>query len=512
MQKKFRKLCLALSALFVAAIALSACEQPLTDGSASKNSIENSINDGSSSWAQNGDGSFSGGQNSDGSSSLTNDSSLENGASSFEGENESSNGDSAGDTSDSSVNSSAADSSTDEEQEDREAWAIVDALYALDIGEYLDGTYVLTGTVIDITKSGKKTVVHIVVRGREDKPVQCYNLQGTGVSSLQEGDVITVQGELTNYQGKFEFDNGCVLLSGGNAELPPSGGDPYANVSKATFYANYTPAKDGTDAYYRSLHGFMSGELTVPDQAPTLARNRPKSGNSFLKNKDFGFSENGKAYTVVDEHGMPSFTIYQGGGYITLEEVAAYVYAFGTYPANYTTDKNPSPSNSLWGEYLRANHTRFSGDTDKYPYEPELPNISGCGGKLQYYEMDLGTTGTDCDPSYEIKTYNDGSEITRGAARIVYGKNDLNGNGIYETGELHVFYTYNHYNDFQEYLNYEGGWGERFGNITGGGTLSSKKDYNPTSYVSVIWQSFSATPYATCAIPEDYKALLKAYI
>ena len=49
----------------------------------------------------------------------------------------------------------------------------------------------------------------------------------------------------------------------------------------------------------------------------------------------------------------------------------------------------------------------------------------------------------------------------------------------------YLFYTYNHYNDFQEYLNYEGGWGEIFGNITGGGKISSKYDYNPTPYVKV---------------------------
>ena len=52
--------------------------------------------------------------------------------------------------------------------------------------------------------------------------------------------------------------------------------------------------------------------------------------------------------------------------------------------------------------------------------------------------------------------------------------------------EKYVFYTYNHYNDFCEYLNYYGGWGETFGNITGGGTISSKTDYNPTAYVPVV--------------------------
>ena len=107
--------------------------------------------------------------------------------------------------------------------------------------------------------------------------------------------------------------------------------------------------------------------------------------------------------------------------------------------------------------------------------------------------MDIGTTGTDCDPSYSAVIYNNGSSITRGAARIVYTWNDLNGNRMADsTDVIYVFYTYNHYNDFQEYLNYYGGWGEMFGNITGGGTISSKYDYNPTDYVPVVAALISA--------------------
>ena len=61
---------------------------------------------------------------------------------------------------------------------------------------------------------------------------------------------------------------------------------------------------------------------------------------------------------------------------------------------------------------------------DKYPYEPELPNIDGGSGELKYYEIDFGTTGTDCDPSYPSVIYNDGKVITRGAARLVYTRWD----------------------------------------------------------------------------------------
>ena len=406
------------------------------------------------------------------------------------------------DTTSTGGNSSTADGSsssgngnTDGELPDvefnEEHMLIVDQAYALDDGEVLGSGYTLTGkiTKIDTPSNGSYICLTFAVPGRESYPIYCYKLQGDGIDTLQVGDTVTVYGKIKNYQGIVEFDKNCLLTDYVSLNpLPDITADPYANMTASEFYANYTVAKDNTDAYYRSLHGFMSGNLTVPDQAPTLSAYRPKNGDKYVRNSEMLLSEDGTTYTVVDAYGNEAFEIYRDGAYITLEEVAAYVYAFGAPPKNQTTSKNADPSNSIWGEYLRLNHTAFSGDTSKYPYEPVLPNISGCGGDLKYYEMDIGTTGTTCDPSYTAALYNNGYTITRGAARIVYGKNDLNGNGVYEIGEFHVFYTYNHYNDFQEYLNYEGGWGETFGNITGGGTISSKYDYNPTEYVEVSLQ------------------------
>lgn len=269
--------------------------------------------------------------------------------------------------------------------------------------------------------------------------------------------------------------------------------DPYENVTKEEFYANYTKASSSQDAYFRTLHGFMSGDISDQDQEPTLAEYQPKINGKLVRNTSSLYSEDGNTYYIVDGYGNIVNQIYRGGGYVTLEEVAAYVLAFGDIPANYISKKSATPSTNVWGEYLRLNHSLFSGSTSKYPYEPELPNISGCGGDLYYYEIDLGTTGTDCDPSYAVVEYNNGYKITRGAARIVYSRYDANKDNIIDINEKYVFYTYNHYNDFQEYLNYEGGWGEMFGNITGGGTLSSKTDYNPTSYVEVERTNFVLT-------------------
>ena len=271
--------------------------------------------------------------------------------------------------------------------------------------------------------------------------------------------------------------------------------DPYVGVSKADFYANYTTACCYTDAMYRTEHFLMSGTLDVPGQYATVSSYQPTENGLLIRNTDCYYEDDGNTYVIVDAWGKEVLRVYKGAAYITLEEVAAYMFAFGgsetDLPANYTSKKNTKPQNSPWGQYLRLNHSYFKGDTNKYPYEPELPNISGCGGTAQYYEMDIGTTGTDTGPGYPVKLYNDGNIITRGAARLVYTRQDLNRNGVYEEDEVFVFYTANHYNDFREYLNYFGGWGEIFGNETGGGKLSDNNNCNPTPYVPTAYISFA---------------------
>lgn len=274
-----------------------------------------------------------------------------------------------------------------------------------------------------------------------------------------------------------------------------SASDPYEGMSREAFYANYTPASSYEDAQYRSRHGFLSGSLEVPGQYFQRADYQPMVNGVYIRNTDCYYTDNGNTYVVTDGYGNEVMRIYRGGGYITLEEVAAYMYAFGgtsdDLPANYTSKKSGKPASSIWGEHLRLNHSYFKNDPSRYPYEPKLPAIAGSiGGTLQYYEMDIGTTGTET-PGYKPKPYNNGTTITRGSARLVYTRQDVNENGIYEENEVYVFYTHNHYNDFTEYLNYYGGWGETFGNITGGGVFDSKTQCNPTLYPQTMYDSFS---------------------
>ena len=372
---------------------------------------------------------------------------------------------------------------------------------ALDIAEGCTSVssekYYIVATITDIAnlKKGEMTVSDetgsILLYGTTDADGAYL----TG-SNIQVGDVVLVYGPLLNYKGYTpEFKDAKILdwYTPGDSDLPDEN-DPYVGVDADDFYANYCPATSYEDANYRSKHGLLSGTLGVQDQEPTISDYQPKSDGKFIRNNEYLFSADGNTYYVVDCYGEVVMEIYKGGAYIMLEEVAAYVFAFGEPPANQTSSKETSPTSSKWGKHLRLNNTYFSGDTSRYPYEPVLPGISGCGGNIRYYEMDIGTTGTDCDPRYTAALYNNGYSITRGAARIVYTYEDTNRNRIIDLDERYVFYTYNHYNDFQEYLNYFGGWGEMFGNITGGGSISSKYDYNPTPYVPVVHASLKANP------------------
>ena len=385
---------------------------------------------------------------------------------------------------------------------------------------------IATVSVISSLKNGEMTITDGV------DSIYVYrstDASGASLSSsdLAVGDILIIYGTLRNYKGTLELEKAQIIdfytpgvdvparpddgdnddnTGSGDTEI---GGTPGENVggslavdeqARAEFYGDSDPADSYEEALQRSKQGILSGATTVPAAAPNIAGYRPTQSGSFIRNSNSYYVDD-NTYVVVNAYGLEVFRVYRGGGYITLDEVAAYVYAFGDVPANYVSSKNTKPTSSIWGEYLRLNHSAFSGSTTNYPYEPELPNISGCGGYMYYYEIDIGTTGTDTGNGYEVRIYNNGTSIVRGAARIVYTFSDYDRDGVVENDEKYVFYTYNHYNDFQEYLNYYGGWGKMFGNVTGGGTLSSKYDYNPTPYIPTILAPISA---GTIAYADSY--------
>ena len=231
-------------------------------------------------------------------------------------------------------------------------------------------------------------------------------------------------------------------------EIVEESANPYRGVDVDDFYRDYVPASSSSDAYFRSLEGLMSGDIEIPGKKPEKDPNSPKEGDTYVKNGTLLYEDDGSTYCLLDYEGNLVSYIYRSGAYVTLEEVAAYIYAFQDIPPNYDSDKEASPLSSMWGEYLRVNHSYFSGDTSRYPYEPELPHIEGCpGGYLTYYELDIGTTGSGYSG-----LYNDGYDIDRGAARIVYARYDEDDSLVDGGEDHHLFYTYNHYNDKNYYV------------------------------------------------------------
>lgn len=247
--------------------------------------------------------------------------------------------------------------------------------------------------------------------------------------------------------------------------------DPYIGVSRSDFYSNYKEATSYLDAMYRTQHGFISGSIEYTSHIPSA--NALYEGNTFVKfnNYSYGYNADNEviSYDINTKDGVYK-TIYKGAAYIALEEVAAYILAFGEVPPNSNYEKNKGKNDSIekWGEYGRVNVGQYRNDVSAYPNEPELPTKDSKGNLYQYIETDFG-----------LRDYNNGSKITRGTYRIVFTGKYKNGSNILDVNERYVFYTYNHYEDFQEYLNYYNGWGERFGYQTG-------NEISPTPYIEAL--------------------------
>ena len=252
--------------------------------------------------------------------------------------------------------------------------------------------------------------------------------------------------------------------------------DPYVSVSTDEFYSNYTEALSYEDANYRTKHYLMSGSIEDEDRyylptEYTLDTVYKVSDTTLTYRSDNTY----ESYTINYTDGT-SDTIFYGGAYVSLNEVCAYIYAFGEVPpnSNYTAKKK-SQSVKDWNKYGRCNIGGYSNDTTKYKFEPELPTKSASGYSYKYTETDFGSTGGFMLGGRKQSEYNNGSNITRGTCRIVFTNNAKS------IEDRHVFYTYNHYNDFQEYLNYGGGFGTRFGNESNGGSYNNGS--NPSSYI-----------------------------
>ncbi len=254
--------------------------------------------------------------------------------------------------------------------------------------------------------------------------------------------------------------------------------DPYKNINVSDFYENYKPATSYEDAYFRSKHYLLSGEYLKEDGSLPDNRDHPKDSNGKYYRHAlarFDVNQDGEyvAYTInsLDGH---DYKIFSCGIYVSMNDVAAYLYAFNNIPVNYNTGTGSKEKEEVvaqYGEFGRLNFGYYSGpSSSRFQYEPYL---EGQDDKTIYYrEIDYGaTTGSN--------QYIKGTSISRNTFRFLLGYAT---NSSYTTQTTmqnrHVYYTHNHYNDFSEYLNYYNGFGKTFGNVTAGNKINQ---YNPSN-------------------------------
>ena len=260
-----------------------------------------------------------------------------------------------------------------------------------------------------------------------------------------------------------------------DTDIPTS--DPYVGVDRDDFYNNdYQPSTSYEDAQYRTKHHLISGELHYSENIDHLPlENGINTTGKYVRltNANYEYDEKGqfKSYTINSLDGE-SKKIYYNAGYVSMEEVAAYLLAFGEVPPNnHYSSKGNARNQAIrdWGRMGRCNYGRFYGN-GRPGVEPPLPD----NDRQDFVETDFG-----CHKFSTQGEYNDGIALTRGMCRFVFTKFESEP----DITKRRVFYTYNHYEDFQEYLNYYGGWGERFGKESGHGRVSN--------YPSVIQKDMS---------------------
>lgn len=91
---------------------------------------------------------------------------------------------------------------------------ILTALFALEAGQSLKGTYELTGEVVAVKEVSQDYGNATFTIKVGDKEIVVFRAKGTGYETVAVGKTVTINGELMNYKdGTIEFGSGCTITS-----------------------------------------------------------------------------------------------------------------------------------------------------------------------------------------------------------------------------------------------------------------------------------------------------------
>lgn len=171
-------------------------------------------------------------------------------------------------------------------------------------------------------------------------------------------------------------------------------------------------ASCGMGVISNEISSFDSAIISTANTNVISSENSVCAGQNCTGNLQYG-----------DKGTVPELT--QSGNYESKVDVAAYIRQFHRLPMNYITESQRDSGNYNNTSY-NVGGMRFGN------YEGYLPIVAG------YIECDISSTLS-----------------SRGAYRIVYN-----------TTNWKIFYTNDHYDNFQEYLGYNN-WGSSFGKNNG---------------------------------------------
>ena len=286
---------------------------------------------------------------------------------------------------------------------------IVKAAYALPAGQQLPYKATLTGKITEVnteySAAYDNITVTIVVEGAEDMPIKCYRLKGDGVSKIGVGDIITVSGNIENYQHssgdtEVEYTSGCILVSWESGleeepETPVVPGLVDAPVVGEAYKFGMVQGNLENKVFF--ITGAMDGYYMATTENATAAADvylEETTGGYYLYTQING----AKKYinmVVKDTHVNGAFEdaaatvyTYDGESKTVIATVEGAPYWFGT-----RNDKSYTTVGPCKTEYAGFYCQFYAAEGSETPEEPEAPKLVDIATALAATEGNFSVKG-----------------------------------------------------------------------------------------------------------------------
>ncbi|MCQ2536910.1 MAG: endonuclease [Lachnospiraceae bacterium] len=229
---------------------------------------------------------------------------------------------------------------------------ILEAAFSLETGASLGQAVTLTGEITSIKTAYSAQYNNISVNIKvADKTIQGYRLAGG--SELKVGDVITVTGDITNYNGTIEFVAGSTYVPAGGATptAAPTAVPTTAPTSKPTTAPTSVPTvvPEGNRKFVKInsideleagasyiFYGVNSSNATPSEFAMgnVLSSNRPVGVAVDVADDTIVTDNNAIIWTVEEADGVYYLVNAESGKYLTLKNNSTKPFVFESTPSS----------------------------------------------------------------------------------------------------------------------------------------------------------------------------------